>query len=231
MAVVTQAGGQLVNSVGGVVHFTGIAWAGGSGEPFSARTGSRSRARLPLRGRAGRCPSNILSSVDGFSEPFFLYHEDVDITLRLRLRGGQVGVARDAVVDHAYEFDKGAAKWRWLERNRIATVIRTYPLALLVALMPALIATELALLVVAAAAGWLPQKLGANLDTIRDLPRLLRERRQIQSEATITAAQFATPLVAELDSPFIGRASGWRPLRAALRAYWSVVLALLGGRS
>ena len=64
-------------------------------------------------------------------EQFFLYHEDVDLSLRVRLAGGALGVEPAARVDHDYEFDKGAAKWRYLERNRWATLIRTYPAALL----------------------------------------------------------------------------------------------------
>ena len=98
-------------------------------------------------------------------DPFFLYHEDVDLSLRVRLAGGTLGVEPRARVDHDYEFDKGAAKWRYLERNRWATLIRTYPAALLALLAPGLLATELALVVVAAAGGWLPQKLRAWAET------------------------------------------------------------------
>ncbi len=82
--------------------------------------------RLPRRSRAPRG-----SALGGFSEPFFMYQEDVDLSLRLRLAGGRVGVEPAAVVDHDYEFAKGAAKWRMLERNRWATIMRTYPGALL----------------------------------------------------------------------------------------------------
>ena len=56
---------------------------------------------------------------------------------------------------------------------------------------PALLATELALIPVAIAGGWGRQKLAATLDVIRWLPRLLRERRQIQATRTVSAARFA----------------------------------------
>src|SRR5918993_492744 len=81
--------------------------------------------------------------------------------LRVRLAGGSLGVAAAARADHLYEFDKGPAKWRYLERNRWATLIRVYPSALLALLAPALFATELALIPLAAIGGWLPQKLAA----------------------------------------------------------------------
>jgi hypothetical protein len=106
-------------------------------------------------------------------------------------------------------------------------VLRTYPTRLLVLLLPALLATELGLLAIAATGGWLGQKLRANLDVAAALPRLLRERRAIQATATIDARTFTAPLTPDLDSEFLGAASRSRPLRALLRCYWSLVRRLL----
>jgi hypothetical protein len=152
----------------------------------------------------------------------------VDLSLRLRLAGHALGVEPAAGVEHDYEFVKGPAKWRRLERNRWATLIRTYPGALLALLVPALVATELALVPVSVAGGWFGQKLLAWGDLLRWAPRLARERRRIQGERAIRAGEFARGLTADLESPYLGRAARSRALRWALRAYWSLVLALLG---
>ena len=89
-------------------------------------------------------------------------------------------------------------------------------------------ATELALLVVAATGGWLPQKLRAWGETLAALPRLLRERRAIQAARTIGAGEFAEPLTASLDSAYLGRAARSRLLAAVLGGYWSLVRLLVG---
>jgi len=226
MGLVTAESGRVVNTNGGVVHFTGIAWAGEAGVPAPGTlTGPRETAFL-----SGAClavPRAEWERIGGFAEAFFMYHEDVDLSLRLRLGGGRLGVEPSAVVEHDYEFAKGADKWRALERNRWATIVRCYPGLLLLVLAPALLATELGLLVVAAAGGWLPQKLAAARDTLGALPRLVRERRVVQAGRRIPAAEFARWLTADLDSPFLGRAGRMRLLRCGLRAYWRLARAAL----
>jgi GT2 family glycosyltransferase len=209
--------GDGINSSGGVVHFTGIAWAGQApvAEP---------REVAFLSGACLAVPRTTFLDAGGFAEPYFMYQEDVDLSLRLRLAGGRLGIEPAAAVDHDYEFAKGPDKWRLLERNRWATIVRCYPRRLLLALAPGLLATELALLAVAAAGGWLPQKLAATAQTLRALPRLLRERRAI--DRAVPTARFAAWLTPDLHSPHLGRAGGSRLLRALLRGYWRLVLRL-----
>ncbi len=224
--LVTDDRGRLLNSVGGAVHFTGIAWAQGAGRP---------RDDAPREPRDVAFPSGACLAVTreawralgGFSEPYFLYHEDTDLGLRLWLSGRRCGIEPRAVCDHAYEFAKGSHKWRYLERNRWATVVRTYPARLLLVLAPALLATELALLIVAAAGGWLGEKLRADREAVAALPRLRRERRAIQADAAIGAREFAERLTPDLDSEYLGRAGRSRLLRFLLRAYWRTARSLL----
>ena len=227
-ALVTAEEGAVVNTRGGVVHFTGIAWAGGAGEPGSAPPPAGD-PREPgfVSGACLAIERERFLAAGCFPAEFFLYHEDVDLSLRLRLEGGALGVASDAVVDHSYEFDKGPAKWRFLERNRWATLIRTYPGALLAVLLPGLVATELALVVISVLGGWFGQKLRAKLDVLRWLPRLLRERRQIQARRTASAAVFAAGLRPGLDSAYLGAAGRSRLLGSLLAGYWRVALAVL----
>jgi GT2 family glycosyltransferase len=226
MGLVTMDGGTRINTSGGIIHFTGIAWSGEAQRPVAAAPPGS--ADVPfLSGTCLAVPRLDWERLGGFPEAFFMYCEDVDISLRARLAGGRLGIEPAARVDHDYDFAKGAAKWRRLERNRWAVLLRDYPGPLLALIAPALLATEIALLAVAAAGGWLPAKLLAGVDTLRALPRLLRERRAVQATRTVSAAKFARSLTPDLDSAYLGRAATLAPLRWALRGYWRLVTAAL----
>lgn len=225
-ALVTLGGGTHVNTSGGVTHYLGFSWAGECDQPVvpgeDREVAFASGAALVVRRDAWEC-------VGGFDAAYFMYVEDVDLSLRLRLAGYGVGIARDAVVAHDYDFDKGSYKWLLLERNRWRTVLADYPAPLLLALLPALLAFELALLPAAARGGWLREKLRAQSALLVALPSLLHRRARVQRTRRITASAFAGALTADLDSPYLPDGRGMlAPLWAAQRLYWAAVRRLLG---
>jgi GT2 family glycosyltransferase len=225
-ALVAEARGSEINSAGNPVHFTGIVWAGRHGKPIAEAPGPSEV--VSMSGACMAIPLRTWRQVGGFEERFFLYHEDVDLSLRLRLRGDALGIEPTAVVEHDYEFGARQHKWRWLERNRLAILVRVYPTRLLILLIPGLLATELALLVVSGSRGWGGQKLAGTAEALRWLPRLLVERRRIQRARAVGSAEFASWLTPDLDSPFIPAPARSAPARILLRSYWRLVTALLG---
>lgn len=220
--------GERINSSGGVVHYLGIGWAGGCERPAS---------ELPSEDREIAFPSGAAMVVrrDGWCElgglarEYFMYGEDLDLGLRLWLAGHRVGLVARARVLHSYEFDKGASKWFWLERNRWRTVLSVYPATLLALVLPALIAAELGLLAIAVRGGWLGAKLRAQADVLTGLPSTLARRRLIQRTRRIGSLEFADQLTSSLDSPYLSIAAS--PMLSLPQAlYWRLVrraLALL----
>jgi N-acetylglucosaminyl-diphospho-decaprenol L-rhamnosyltransferase len=225
-ALVLLPGGERVNTSGNVVHFLGFGWAGGHEAPVASvpsepvEVGFASGAALAVRRAAW-------DDVGGFDPAFFMYGEDLDVSLRLRLAGWRVGLAPAARVEHAYEFDKGDYKWFHLERNRWWIVLGTYPAPLLALLAPALLLSEVALLAVAGRGGWLRAKLRAQLAVLRTLPMALRRRRAIQARRS-DARGFVAGLSSSLDSPFLGPVARVAVLRSLQAGYWRAVRGALG---
>jgi N-acetylglucosaminyl-diphospho-decaprenol L-rhamnosyltransferase len=227
--LVTLPGGTLVNARGGVTHFLGFGWAGGHGEPVESvptqpfEVPFASGAALAVRRSAW-------DSVGGIEAAYFMYGEDLDLSLRLRLAEWGVGTAPAARVEHDYEFLKGDYKWFHLERNRWWTVIGTYPTTLLVLVAPALLVFELALFAAATRGGWLGAKLRADVAVLWTLPWALRRRRDIQASRRISAGAFAGALSASLDSPFLDSAARFGALRRLQACYWRGARGVIAGR-
>jgi GT2 family glycosyltransferase len=225
LVVCHEDGRRLINSCGNPLHFTGFSWAGGHGLPAESAGASR-----PVPTMSGAClviPRDTWTRTGGFPDDFFLYQEDTDLSVRLRLAGEPIGLLTEAVVDHDYDFGRRGLKFMWLERNRWAMMIRNFPAPLLLLVAPALLVTEVALIMVAARDGWLSAKLKANRDVLLWLPRLLGQRRRIQASRRISTTEFAAMLTPDLDSDFFPDFVRSAPVRLLLRGYWRFVRALL----
>jgi GT2 family glycosyltransferase len=210
-----------INTDGGIVHYLGIGWAGNCEQPISALPEEDCEIPFPS-GTAMIVRRSAWEQLGGLDRDYFMYGEDLDLGLRLWLAGHRVGLVPAARVTHSYEFDKGTAKWFWLERNRWRTVLSVYPDRLLILLIPALLGAELGLLAVAARQGWLRSKLRAQAAVMTGLPRTLARRRRVQATRHIGAAEFASHLTSSLDSPYLAVAdSRWLSLPQAL--YWRLV--------
>jgi GT2 family glycosyltransferase len=159
------------------LHVTGIAWSGRFGEPReygpARRVGSVSGAAMLARAQAFR-------DLGGMCDRFFMYEDDVDLCWRMRLAGWEVVFCPEAIVWHAYEFEKGARKWYWLERNRLWALLSNYSALSLLLLSPLLAGTELIVAARAVRGGWARELVRAWASTLMALPELLRWRRAVQ---------------------------------------------------
>jgi hypothetical protein len=218
-------GDGRINTSGGVVHYIGVGWAGDCERPAWDLPAHDGEIAFPS-GAAMVVRRSAWDQLHGLDRDYFMYGEDLDLGLRLWLAGHRVGLVPDARVVHSYEFDKGTSKWFWLERNRWRTVLSVYPATLLALLVPALLATELALLAVAAREGWLAAKLRAQAATITGLGATLARRRAVQRTRQISAGALAERLTASLDSPYLAAASS-PAIRVPQALYWRGVRRVL----
>jgi N-acetylglucosaminyl-diphospho-decaprenol L-rhamnosyltransferase len=226
-ALVTLPGGDAINTAGNPVHFLGFGWAGGHGRPVP-QAGGELREVASASGAALVVRREAWDAAGGFEERYFMYGEDLDLSLRLRCMGWGVGVVPDARIEHDYEFAKGDYKWFYLERNRWWTLLGVYPARLLILLAPALVLFELALLPVAWRGGWLRPKLRAMIAAIAAPATIRARRRRLSAARTISPSQFAAILTADLDSPFLGPVSELRLVRTLSGLYWRACLELSG---
>ncbi|MGN6132326.1 MAG: glycosyltransferase family 2 protein, partial [Nocardioidaceae bacterium] len=218
-----------MNSAGNPVHYLGLSWAGGLGEPASAHAAPADVAAAS--GAAVAFRRETWDRLGGFWEELFAYCEDTELSLRCWQAGLRVVYVPDAVVAHAYEFSRHPAKLYLLERNRLLVVLTVLERRTLLLLAPALIAFEAAVLLVAARQGWAREKLRGWAWLLAHRSVVRRRRTQVQQARAVGDAALAGLLTARF-SP--GAESGFR-VPAAVNAlsglYWALVRRGLAGTS
>lgn len=111
-----------VNAVGNDVHLSGVAWCHGLGTPADDWHGVVEVTAIS--GAAFMARRSFLESLGGLEEAYFMYYEDVDLSLRARLAGASCLAACDAVAVHDWSLALTPRKFELLERNRRAMWLR-----------------------------------------------------------------------------------------------------------
>lgn len=219
---------DLINTAGNPLHFAGLSWAGGNGEPATAYPARRAVASV-----SGCCfvmRRKLWEELGGFAEEYFAYHEDTELSLRLWQQGLSVEYVPDAVVAHHYEFSRNPRKFYLLERNRLATLLTTYQGRSLAVLAPMLLLTEAAMVAAAAAGGWLRPKVRGWVWLWRHRAWLRERRRQLQRERTVPDRVVAARMTARFDPTNIEAPPGIGVYNAIAAAYWRLARPLLPDR-
>ncbi len=210
---------DVINSAGNPVHFTGLSWAGGLGQPATAYAVGREVASAS--GAATACRADRFASLGGFCEPMFAYCEDTELSLRSWQRGWKVVYVPDAVVLHHYEFSRNPQKFYLLERNRLFLVLTVFGPGLLLGAFLPLLALELATLALAMRDGWGRQKVAGWWWLLRHAGLVWSRRRQVRSERVVSDRDLAKVLTGDLDFDLPGMSVPTLARRTS-RGYWSI---------
>jgi len=179
----------LLDGAGDAFHISGLAWRRFAGWP-SARFGLDSKEVFGPCAAAALYLREVFLKVGGFDEDFFSYHEDVDLSFRLRLQGFRSLYVPDAIVQHVGSATLGTqsefALYHW-QRNYIWSFVQNMPSALLwKAFFPHLMANLLHFL------GYTIKGHGrvvfnAKKDALLGISRALRKRWMIQETTSVNS--------------------------------------------
>lgn len=210
-----------VNSVGNPLHVLGLSWAGHMGEPAQAFTTPHDVASVS--GAAMALRRSTWDRLGGLPPEYFAYLEDLELSWRTWQHGLRVVCDPRAVVVHHYEFSRSPLKMYLVERNRLVFVATTYGLRLLLALLPVLVAFELAITLVATRQGWARQKLAGWRWVLTHLPAVARRRRLVQRTRRRPDRDLVHLMTATFDPAQLPLPPGSGVLQLALSAYWRLV--------
>jgi GT2 family glycosyltransferase len=198
--------GITTNAGDNPLHPSGISVSGRFGE---AREHGPPRDVASSSGACWLVRRSAFQALGGLVDELFLYyHEDVDLAWRALIAGMRVVYCPEAVARHDYDFSRRSHKWYLLERNRLFSVLANYERRTLLLLAPALLATELGLLLVAAREGWLSSKLRGYAWLVRHRRPRRAHRRRVQALRRRSDRQVLELFTHRLRSPLLPSAGG-----------------------
>jgi GT2 family glycosyltransferase len=214
---------NTINSLGVLINYTGIAYPNllgqkdpGHQEPFESACGGIFMLKR-----------EVYETVGGFDEDLFLYHEDHDLSWRIRLAGWHLKVIPQAVMYHHYKFNKGILKYYSSEKNRLHILLKNMEVKTLALISPALIIVEFSQWFHAAINKWFLLKMKSYFEILILLPSILTKRKKQKNlrkvpDKEITRIYQGTLAVSGMDNPLLTKL-----LSPALSTYWKIIRHLI----
>jgi GT2 family glycosyltransferase len=189
---------EVLDGAGDDFHVSGLVWRRGQGQrAVAVPEAERPGEVFSACGGAAMYRRDVFLGAGGFDETFHGYYEDTDLAFRLRLLGHRVHYVPDAVVHHVGSGTAGVLSEYSIyhsHRNMVWTWARDMPWPLAALYLPWHLLVNVLSVASFAAQGHARTILRAKRDALLGLPRILRERRSVQS----------------------GRRVGWRELRRTM---------------
>jgi len=176
-----------LDGAGDAYAVTGLGWRCRHGEPVVGSPQEPEEVFGPCAA-AALYRRDALVEVGGLDDSFFCYFEDVDLAFRLRLAGYRCLYVPDAVVHHVGSASSGLRSDFSVyhgHRNLVWTFVKNMPGPLLALYWPHHLLLNLISLVGFTLRGQGRAIWSAKWDAVRALPRVLRQRREIQASRRV----------------------------------------------
>lgn len=120
--------------------------------------------------------AEVFREIGGYDENLYMYHDDLDISLKAKLTGRQVIIAPRSIVWHKYEFERSVRMLYYMERNRILSFFGFYSLKTIILLLPFFLLMNLGMTFFALKSGWLLTKIKVDAYFLKPVTwRIIRE--------------------------------------------------------
>lgn len=182
---------ELLNSAGNSFHYLGFGFCD------QYRTNVRDISLPAIKdvdytsGAALMVRSDLILKYGGWDPDFFMYHEDLEWSLRLRVHGYRSVLVRDSVFYHKYQFGRSVEKLFLMERNRYAVMLMFFKLPTCIVLFPMWFVLEIGLWIFAFKKGYVSKRLDVYKYWLEKDNRAiwLSKRKKIQTERMISDRQ------------------------------------------
>ncbi|TSC84997.1 MAG: Uncharacterized protein G01um101413_381 [Parcubacteria group bacterium Gr01-1014_13] len=179
---------ELVNTAGNSFHYLGFGYCGN----FRVKKSDLKLAPVEEVGYASGASilmrAKLLKEYGSWDKDFFLYHEDIEYSLRMKALGYKVCIVRDAIFYHKYQFSRNEDKFYYMERNRYGVMLMYFKWPTLLVLLPMALVMEIGLIFFSVISGWFAVRISVYKYwlNLKHWQLWLAKRKHIQSIRKVT---------------------------------------------
>jgi hypothetical protein len=136
---------NLLNSSGNSFQYLGFGFCENYRKKVSELELPKTKEIAYASGAALMVSTGVIRKYGMWDEDFFLYHEDLEWSFRLRVAGYKVLLVSDSVFYHKYQFSRSITKFYFMERNRYGVMLMFFRWPTLLLLLPMAVMLEFGL--------------------------------------------------------------------------------------
>ncbi len=215
-----------INTTGNFIHFL---FFGFTGHYNLKKSEVALNNYQEITGYASGCSfiirAEIFKEIGGYNEDYYMYHDDLDISLKTKLAGYKIILAAKSVLWHKYEFERSVKMLYYMERNRAISFLSFYPVSVLILLSPTFLIMGLGMSLFSILSGWFKTDLRViayffKPSAWRLISKLRRHFKQIAQKPLSQSSQTFTGRIEfqEIDNPILKYL-----VNPVFNAYWNLV--------
>ena len=217
-----------INSLGNVIHFLGFGFTSAHGEADREIKGYPE-----IKGYASGCSliirAEIIDKIGGYNEEYYMYHDDMEISLKVKLAGYKIILAPRSIIYHKYDFKRSTKMIYYMERNRYLTLMTFYPFYLLALITIPWIIMDLGMIFYSLCSGWFKEemKIYGYFCHFKNYDKIEVEREKIRSFSVVPFSSLAKYFAGKIEFQEIANPILKYIVNPVFNLYWWLVKKLI----
>jgi len=213
-----------INSLGNVIHFLGFGFTSAYGENDREIDGYPE-----IKGYASGCSfiirTELVKKISGYNEEYYMYHDDLEISLKAKLTGYKVILAPRSIIFHKYEFSRSTKMIYYMERNRYLTLLTFYPSYLFILVALPCVVMDIGMLFYSFLGGWFKEeiKIYGYFLNFKNYDKILAARESIKKFKTRPFSELAKNFSGKIEFTEIANPILKYLVNPLLNLYWQII--------
>jgi GT2 family glycosyltransferase len=214
-----------INSSGNLLHFLGFGFCRDYGTEFLKFNPLKIEPFFYVSGASVLFPTKVLKEVGIFDPEFFMYHEDTDLSWKIRLAGYDILLAEKSIMYHKYQFSRSVLQFYYMERNRMIMLFENFKLGTLLLLAPPFLIMEMGLLGYALLRGLAGGKIKVYwyFLQLKNWTRMMKNKKEKLKLRKVSDREIAKLMVGKIDFQEIANPILKYLVNPIFDIYWKVV--------